>query len=185
MGEPRCFFQEWRPELCGSHAGVAAGMGDAALLLATGAERRDNKYPPTASAATIMTASAMIQLDFGWASRCERHRRRCFVPRLQKLLRHFGIAELLGVKIHHRNTCTVFHLRLTQIVQMLFPVAELFQVFGDVLGEQDVAGIATIHHPLGNVDSGAGDVGASAYIHDSAHRAAVHTHAQLEFGMFL
>src|SRR5438270_8608378 len=43
-------------------AGLAAGAGDGAVLLATGAERRENKYPPTASAATIMTAAAIIQL---------------------------------------------------------------------------------------------------------------------------
>src|SRR4030095_8039476 len=45
-------------------AGVATGMGDEALPLTTGAERRDNKYPPRASAATIMTATAIIQLRF-------------------------------------------------------------------------------------------------------------------------
>ena len=49
--------------------------------------------------------------------------------------------------------------------------------------KQDVLGIATIHHPLGNVNAGAGDVGPTAYIHYPAHRAAVHAHAQLELGM--
>ena len=74
--------------------------------------------------------------------RCERHRRRCLMPRLEKLLRHFGITKLFSVKIHHRYMRTVFHFRLSQIVQMLFPVAELFQVFGDVFRKQDVLGIA-------------------------------------------
>src|SRR6476646_9502485 len=46
----------------GAVAGVATEMGDDALLLATGAERLDNKYPPTPSAATIVTAAAIIQL---------------------------------------------------------------------------------------------------------------------------
>ena len=107
------------------------------------------------------------------------------MSRLEKLLRHFGITELFGVKIHHRNVRTVFHFRLTQIVQMLFPMAELFQIFRDMLGKQDVLGIATIHHSLGNVDAGAGDVGTSTHIDHSANRAAVHPHAQLELGMFL
>ena len=53
---------------------------------------------------------------------------------------------------------------------MPLPVAELFQVFRHVLGEQDVTGIATIHHPLGNINSGAGNVGPTAYIHDAADR---------------
>ena len=77
----------------------------------------------------------------------------------------------------------MFHLRLTQIVQMLFPMAKLFQVFRHMLRKENVLGIATIHHPLGNVDSGAGNVRASTHIHHAADRAAVHAHAQLELGM--
>ena len=80
---------------------------------------------------------------------------------------------------------TVFYLGVTKVMQMPLPVAELFQVFRYVLGEQDVTGIATIHHPLGNVNSGAGNVGPTAYIHHAADRATMHTHAQFEFGMFL
>ena len=68
---------------------------------------------------------------------------------------------------------------------MPLPVAELFQVFRHVLGEQDVTGIATIHHPLGNINSGPGNVGPTAYIHHAADRATMHTHAQFEFGVFL
>ena len=45
--------------------------------------------------------------------------------------------------------------------------------------------ITAIHHPLGNVDSGAGNVRPTAHIHDPADRAAVHSHAQLEFRMLL
>ena len=68
---------------------------------------------------------------------------------------------------------------------MRIPVAELFQVFRHVLGQQDVTGIATIHHPLGNVNSGPGNVGPTTYIHHAADRATMHTHAQFELGMFL
>ena len=45
--------------------GVATGTADATLRLATGAKRRDKKYPPTASAATIMTTTAMIPFRVG------------------------------------------------------------------------------------------------------------------------
>ena len=89
------------------------------------------------------------------------------MSRLEKLLRHFGIADFFGVKIDHRYMRTVFHFQLTQFVQMLFPVAELFQIFGDALGKENVPGIATIHHSLGDVDAGAGDVGSSAHIDDA------------------
>src|SRR5206468_7659287 len=112
-------------------------------------------------------------------------RHRCFLTRLPKFLRHFGIAEFLGVKIDHRHMRTVFYLGITKVMQMPLPVAELFQIFRHVLGEQDVTGIAAIHHPLGNINSGPGNVGPTAYIHDAADRATMHTHAQFEFGVFL
>ena len=106
------------------------------------------------------------------------------MPCRHKSLRHFGIAKLGDVKVNHRNVGTVFHFGLTKIVQMFVPVAKLFQVFRHMLGNQNVLGITTIHHPLGNVDAGAGDVGASAHIHHTTNRAAVNTHPQFEFGMF-
>ena len=77
----------------------------------------------------------------------------------------------------------MLHFRFPQIVQMLVPMPELFEVFGDVPGKQDVLGVATIHHPLGNVDAGAGNVGATTYVYHAANRAAVHAHAQFELGM--
>src|SRR5882724_5619581 len=44
-------------------AGLPTAAGDGALAAAAGgAERLDNKYPPRASAATIMTAAATSQL---------------------------------------------------------------------------------------------------------------------------
>ena len=67
---------------------------------------------------------------------------------------------------------------------MLFPVAELFQVFSDVLGKQDVLGITTIHHSLGDVDAGTGNVGPTAHIYYPAYRPAVHAHTQPELRMF-
>src|SRR6059058_1129870 len=80
---------------------------------------------------------------------------------------------------------TMFHLGLTQIVQISFPMAELLQVFGDMLRKQDVLRIATIHHSLGNVDAGTGDIGATAYVDDATDRATMYAHAQLKFGMLL
>ena len=62
---------------------------------------------------------------------------------------------------------------------------ELLKVFRDPPGKQNVSGVATIHHALRDVNSGAGDVGPFAYIDNSAHRTAVHTHAQLQLRMFL
>ena len=103
---------------------------------------------------------------------------------MPKFLRDFGITEFLGVEVYYRNTRTVFHFNLTEVVQMPVPMAVLVKVFGDVLRKEDVTGIATIHHPLRRVDAGAGNIRPSAYIYDPADRPAVHAHAQLEFGMF-
>ena len=173
----------WQAGRCDSRAGVAdRGVGCAATRDRCGTPRQQvsaqSKCGHEYDGSSDDPASICSRLFS-----CDRHRC-CLMSRLEKLLRYFGIAEFFSVKIHHRYMRTVFHFRLTQVVQMLFPVAEVFQVFGDVLGKQDVLGITTIHHPLGNVDAGTGNVGPTAHIHHPAHRPAVHAHAQLELGMF-
>src|SRR2546428_2557099 len=107
------------------------------------------------------------------------------MPRVQKFLRHLGIAELVRVEVDDRDTRAVFHLNLAQIVQTCFPVTKLFQVFGNMLGKQNVTGVTTIHHTLRDVNASAGNVGSSAYINDAADGAAVHAHAQAELRMRL
>ena len=54
-----------------------------------------------------------------------------------------------------------------------------------MFGEQNVSGIAAIHHPLRDVDSGAGDIGLLVHIGDFADRTAVNSHAHPKFGMTL
>ena len=60
-------------------------------------------------------------------------------------------------------------------------------VFGEILGhmpgKKDVSGVATIHHPLGHVDPGTGDVGALVHIHHAANWTAVNAHANLQARM--
>src|SRR4029078_5299434 len=68
-------------------------------------------------------------------------------------------------------------------MKMLLPMSKVWQIFGDVPGKQNVLGITAIHHPLGNVDAGASDVGTPTHIHYSTHRAAVHARAQVELRM--
>ena len=51
-----------------------------------------------------------------------------------------------------------------------------FQVFGYMLGEQNVTGITAIHHALRDVDSGAGDISLLVQVTDLIDRAAVNTH---------
>jgi hypothetical protein len=52
-------------------------------------------------------------------------------------------------------------------------------------GKENVTGVATIHYPLGQVDPGAGEIGALVYIHYPAHWPAVDSHPKLQAGMFL
>ena len=60
------------------------------------------------------------------------------------------------------------------------PVLELLQVFGHTLGKKDVAGIATIHYSLGDINSAARHVCAAVHVHHAANWAAVHTYAQAQ-----
>jgi len=39
-----------------------------------------------------------------------------------------------------------------------------------VLGKQNVSGVATIHHPLGEVDASAGHIGLFVQVADFIHR---------------
>jgi hypothetical protein len=72
----------------------------------------------------------------------------------------------------------MLHFAFAKLVQMRAPLPILFQIFGDTLGEEDVAGIAAIHHALRDVDSRAGYVGPIIDIFDLIDRAAVNAHAQ-------
>jgi hypothetical protein len=95
-----------------------------------------------------------------------------------ELRRRDGVAQHLGIKIEQRNNDAVFDLEIAQLVQIRLPVAIGRKVVGDALGKQDVAGIATIHHALGDVDAGAGDVGAVIDVIEVMHRAAVNADPQ-------
>ena len=44
-------------------------------------------------------------------------------------------------------------------MQKRTPLRVVLQVVGDTFGNKDVSGIAAIHHPLRDVDAGAGDIG--------------------------
>ena len=45
-----------------------------------------------------------------------------------------------------------------QLMQIRSPARILFQVFADMLGDQNVSGIATIHDSLRHVDASPGDI---------------------------
>ena len=69
-------------------------------------------------------------------------------------------------------------------MQIGLPAAILREIISHALGKKDVTGIAAIHHPLRNVDPGAGNVLALVHIDHVMHRPAVntHSHRQTWFG---
>ena len=77
----------------------------------------------------------------------------------------------------------MFHLALAQIMQARRPLAILREVFRHPLREQNVTGVAAIHHPLRRIDPGAGDVRPPAHIRHFAHRTAVNSHPHRNFRM--
>ena len=64
------------------------------------------------------------------------------------------------------------------------PTVVLFQVFGHMFGDEDVAGIAAIHYPLRHVNPGARDIFSLVRIDHFVNRAAVNAHSQSDPRMF-
>ena len=79
----------------------------------------------------------------------------------------------------------MFHFAFAQVVQVLAPLAILLQIVSNTFREQNVPGIAAVHHPLRNVDSRACDVRSLAYVHKAAYGSAVDSHAHLQIRMTL
>ena len=79
----------------------------------------------------------------------------------------------------------MFHFAFAKIVQERSPLLVFFEIFGDMFGKQECAGIAAIHHPFCHVDSGAGEIGPFVHIDDAANRPAVNTHPQVAVRMLL
>jgi hypothetical protein len=72
----------------------------------------------------------------------------------------------------------VFHLSFAQVVQIRPQFLGFAQQAGVRLRHEDVAGISAIHHPLREVDAGAGDVVAAIDIPHTENGAAVQADAE-------
>src|SRR5260370_37197014 len=66
---------------------------------------------------------------------------------------------------------------------MRTPPWVLAQVLGQMLGKQNVTAIAAIHHPLRDVDPGAGNIRLLVQVTDFIDGAAVNAHPYPQFGM--
>jgi hypothetical protein len=55
----------------------------------------------------------------------------------------------------------------------------LLKILGGMFRDQDVSSISTVHYPLRDVDSGAGNVCILIHVDDLVYRSAVNSHSQL------
>ena len=71
----------------------------------------------------------------------------------------------------------MFNLCFADLVQLRFPLGVLGEIIGGARGEEDMSGVAAVHHPLRNVYSGTGQVRLVVYILDRIDRPAVDSHS--------
>ena len=73
----------------------------------------------------------------------------------------------------------------SDVVQMRSPVSILLQVFGEMLREENMSGIATIHDALRHVNPSPEEIGLIVHIRDWIDRATVNAHAYFKFRVTL
>ena len=89
------------------------------------------------------------------------------------------------MKIHNPNPHSVLQFDFTKVVQQRLPNPILGEIVRDAFRDQNMTGIAAIHHALRNIDSDTGDVRLVVYIFQLIDWSAVHTHAQANMRMAL
>ncbi len=73
----------------------------------------------------------------------------------------------------------------SDVVQMRSPVSVVFQIFGEMLGEENMARIATIHDALRNVNSCPEEIGLIVDIRNWIDWTTVNAHAYFKFRVAL
>ena len=94
--------------------------------------------------------------------------------------RQLRIAELIVVEVHDCDAHAMFRFVCAEIVQKRSPLLVFFEIFGDMLGKEDVPCVAAIHHPFAYVDSSAREIGPFIYIDYPANWPAVDSHPNLQ-----
>ena len=79
----------------------------------------------------------------------------------------------------------MLHFAGAKVVQEGAPLFVFFEILGDMLGKENVPGVAAIHHPFGHVDSSAREIGPFIYIDHAADWPAVDSHPNVQARMFL
>ena len=102
-----------------------------------------------------------------------------------EFLRDLWIAKILFVEVKQVQMQAVFHLALAQIVQVRLPVPVVRQIFRYMPRQKNMPCVATIQHPLGDVDPSSSNVCFVVHIGDSVNRTAVNSHPHLDVRMVL
>jgi len=100
-----------------------------------------------------------------------------------ELLWDLRISNIVHAKVHQRNGLAMFGHALPERSQMRMPAAVRCQVLRSVFGEQNMASIAIIHHPLCQINCGSGNIWLFVNVRRYTDRASVDPHAQLQFGI--
>src|SRR5215469_3604062 len=79
----------------------------------------------------------------------------------------------------------MFDFTLAKFMQVRLPVRVFLQIFSDVLRQQNVSGVATVHDPLCDIDASASHVRFSRCVNNAADRSTMYAHSQLKFRMLL
>jgi hypothetical protein len=83
------------------------------------------------------------------------------------------------------NPGAVFYTALAQIMQVRLPLTVMPEIFGDMTGEKNVAGVSAIHHPLRSINPRASNIGLIVDISNPVDGPTVNAHSQLQLRMFL
>ncbi len=156
----------------GKTAMLLAGISG--TVAATGRETCRRKYP-SASRPMMRTSAASTSIR---SLTTARRASATFSSCARLIFCGTSALPASGVTIHDVNLHTMLHLHLSAVVQMWLPVGVLPQIARHSLRQEDMPRIPAIHHPLRQVDAGAGHVRAIIHIGNLIDGSALHPHAQ-------
>src|SRR5437773_3001535 len=114
--------------------------------------------------------------------RCPAHSRAVLLEGLE-LLWQLRVAHFVRIEVRDRDTHSVFYFACPKVVQERSPLFVLFEILGDMLRKKNVPGVAAIHHPLRDIDSGPGKIRTIIHVDYAAHWSAMNSHAKLQARM--
>src|SRR6476646_7682048 len=88
-------------------------------------------------------------------------------------------------EVNELDPGAMLYLACSNVVKVALPGAELSQIVSRSLRKENVTGLTAIHHPLREVNAGAGDIDLVVDIHHPADGPTMNSHANGKLGMLL